>query len=291
MSHGPFFKIPVNEDVSEVKRMYFSTNVSRRNFFEISLSALAALPFISCITTSSKVESFAPRLTAMPGVPDRTAAKGLTRPVLNGRRGVTLYVPERYSPDIPAPLFVAMHGSGGDCSDWTSYHARAEERGMVFLAPDSLGSQWDLIKGGYGADFLFLDQTLKYVFNRCNIDTERIAIAGFSDGATYALSLGVSNGHLFSHLIGYSPGFIAGKEPVVGKPGIYISHGTKDTVFPVRVTRDTIVPAFRKAGYDVVYNEFKGGHEVPAAVSEAALDWFLSGDTDTQGKTAGQSSF
>lgn len=26
---------------------------------------------------------------------------------------------------------------------------------------------------------------------------------------------------------------------------------------------------------DITYNEFDGGHQVPAAISEAALDWFL----------------
>ena len=147
---------------------------------------------------------------------------------------------------------------------------------MVFLAPDSRGYTWDLIKGGYGADFLFIDQALKYVFNRCNIDPKHIAFGGFSDGASYALSLGISNGDLFSHLIGFSPGYLAGKAPIVGKPGIYISHGTRDAILPVRNTRDNIVSALRKSGYCVVYNEFYGGHKLPAAVTEAALEWFLA---------------
>ena len=231
--------------------------------------------FVSCITSSSKLKPAEPRLNARPGTPGQTATKGLTKLILNSGRGGFLYVPEKYSPDIAMPLFIAMHGSGEDSSIWKSYQSRAEERGFITLAPDSRDSTWDLIKGGYGADLIFLDQALKYVFDRCNIDPERIALGGFSDGATYSLSLGISNGDLFTHLIAYSPGFIAGKEPIVGRPEIYISHGTKDYIFPVRVTRDNIVPAFLKVGYDVVYNEFEGGHEVPAAVSEAALDWFF----------------
>jgi hypothetical protein len=31
----------------------------------------------------------------------------------------------------------------------------------------------------------------------------------------------------------------------------------------------------RDAGYDVTYEEFDGSHNVPAAISESALDWFL----------------
>lgn len=32
--------------------------------------------------------------------------------------------------------------------------------------------------------------------------------AGFSDGASYALSLGLPNGNLFSHIVAFSPGFM-----------------------------------------------------------------------------------
>ena len=55
-----------------------------------------------------------------------------------------------------------------------------------------------------------------------------------------------------------------------------MSHGAQDDVLPVTATRDVIVPAFENAGYDVTYQEFDGGHEVPATISEAALDWFLA---------------
>ena len=264
--------------------MKFPTNIPRRNFIKISLTTLVTPLFISCLTSPSRIGSVKPRLTARPSTPNQTPTKGLTRLNLSSSRDGILYVPESYSPDIAMPLFIAMHGAGGDSSNWMSYHARAEKRGMIFLAPDSRASTWDIIKGGYGADVQFLDRALRYVFNRYNIDPTRIALGGFSDGATYALSLGQSNGDLFSHLIGYSPGIVVGKDPIVGKPRIYISHGTRDNILNVRVTRNKIVPAFRKAGYDVIYNEFKGGHEVPAAVSEAALDWFLCADTDSPRK-------
>jgi phospholipase/carboxylesterase len=116
---------------------------------------------------------------------------------------------------------------------------------------------------------------LQYAFDRCRIDTARIALAGFSDGASYTLCLGPSNGDLFSHLMAYSPGFMETVAPIVGKPRIFISHGTSDPVLPIATTRDEIVPALRHAGYDVTYREFDGGHQVPAAISEAALDWFV----------------
>lgn len=145
---------------------------------------------------------------------------------------------------------------------------------MIFLAPKSRGRTWDLVeRGGFTRDARLLDGALAYTFDRCAIDTTRIALGGFSDGGTYSLSLGVSNGDLFSHLVAYSPGFLASAPPTVGMPRIYISHGLGDPIIPVGASRNETVPILQNAGYDVTYEEFDGGHEVPAAISESALDW------------------
>lgn len=102
----------------------------------------------------------------------------------------------------------------------------------------------------------------------------RVALAGFSDGASYAISLGLPNGDLFSHVIAYSPGFSRETAPT-GRPRIFVSHGTNDGVLPIAATSRTIVPALRASGYTVDYTEFSGGHEGPASITTQALDWFL----------------
>jgi len=146
---------------------------------------------------------------------------------------------------------------------------------MVLLAPDSRSTlTWDLIYNRFAEDVDFIDRALTHTFARCNIDPGRILLGGFSDGATYALSLGVSNGDLFTHLVGFSPGFLLSVDPIVGKPRVFVSHGRQDTVLPVQNSREDIVPGLRSDGYDVTYVEFDGGHQVPAAVGDSALDWF-----------------
>jgi phospholipase/carboxylesterase len=185
-----------------------------------------------------------------------------------------LYVPATYDPLVPAALFVALHGAGGSGFGWTSYHARAEERGMILLAPSSRGPTWDLIRGEVGPDVAFIDRALAHTFARCRINPSRICLGGFSDGASYALALGLSNGDLFTHLASYSPGFLAQPDVLVGKPKIFVSHGSDDPVLSVRTSREAIVPQLTSEKYDVTYREFAGGHEVPPAISEAALDWF-----------------
>lgn len=256
-------------------------DMSRRVFVKSGLSAIAAPTLIGCLGSPAEPESSVERLTARPGVPTTTPTVGLSQLGLGsglaGSRDGLLYVPASYSADTPAPLFIGLHGAGGAAENWESYHDRSETRGMIFLAPDSRSfSTWDILLSGFGPDVEFIDRALQYTFERCRIDPARIALGGFSDGASYALSLGIRNGDLFSHLVAYSPGFYVDTDSPFGKPPVYVSHGIWDNVLPVAVSRDNIVPTLRQDGYDVTYNEFEGGHEVPAQISESALDWFLA---------------
>ncbi len=238
----------------------------------------AAWPLLhGCLGSPAAAEPGAdPHLTARPGTPSTSAVPGASELGLGSGRDGFLYVPTSYSADTPMPLWVGLHGAGGSSDDWTSYQARAEARGFVLLAPDSRRNTWDLVLDALGDDVRFIDRALAHVFARCNIDPLRTAFAGFSDGASYALSLGLPNGDLFTHLVGYSPGFVFSPWPHHGTPRVFISHGTSDTVLPVANTREKIVPELRGVGYDVTFQEFNGMHEAPAEISAAALDWFFA---------------
>ena len=255
--------------------------MSRRRFVRTGAGALAAPLFLGCGGSSTGPESDDPlptpdpRLTARPDSPVTTPAPGRSQLGLGSVRDGFLYVPTTYTPDTPLPLLVALHGAGGGGHEWSLYDDAAEAREMVVLAPDSRAATWDLALGGFGADVAFLDDALAFTFERCRIDPTRIALGGFSDGASYALSLGVSNGDLFSHLVAYSPGFFLPSSPIVGKPQVFVSHGTEDLILSVSRSRDLIVPELRGSGYEVRYEEFVGGHALPADVSKSSLDWFL----------------
>ena len=113
------------------------------------------------------------------------------------------------------------------------------------------------------------------VFERCSVDPARIALAGFSDGASYALSLGACNGDLLTHLVAFSPGFYDPGEPIVGRPRVFVSHGIQDPILSVEGTQNVILPTLLTDGYDVTYEEFSGGHSVPRSIGDQAFDWFL----------------
>jgi phospholipase/carboxylesterase len=84
----------------------------------------------------------------------------------------------------------------------------------------------------------------------------RLAIGGFSDGASYALSLGISNGDLFTHVLAFSPGFMA-PAGRTGSPHIFVSHG----VLPIDRCSRKIVPDLERGGCNVLYWEFDGADE------------------------------
>ncbi|MEW5915329.1 MAG: phospholipase, partial [Gemmatimonadota bacterium] len=196
-------------------------------------------------------------------------------PPIAAMRNGLLYVPRSYDRSKPAPLIVLLHGAGGRARNWFgSYGARSETLGAIMLAPESRGSTWDAIHGDFGPDIPFVNSALRYTFEHCAIDPRRIALAGFSDGATYAISLGMANGDLFTHIVAFSPGFVREHTPV-GKPPIFISHGTRDQILPIEVTSRAIVPALKRRGYSVEYVEFDGRHEVPPAISTQGWEWFL----------------
>ena len=100
-----------------------------------------------------------------------------------------------------------------------------------------------------------------------------MAIAGHSDGASYALSLGIGTGDTFGKIMAFSPGVMQPAE-VHGKPKIFISHGLSDPIMPIDVTSRRFVPRLKGLGYDVTYREYDGRHGVTPAIVREAFEWF-----------------
>jgi phospholipase/carboxylesterase len=193
---------------------------------------------------------------------------------LGDDRDGLLYIPHGYKPDVPAPLVVMLHGAGNTSLSVTYTFDMADELGIIILAPDSRDeSTWDLLLHGYGDDVEFIGRALKDTYARCAVDRTRMALAGHSDGASYALSLGLGTGDTFGKLMVFSPGVMQPAE-VHGKPKIFISHGLSDPVMPIDITSRRFVPRLKALGYDVTYREYEGRHGVTPAIVREAFEWF-----------------
>ena len=249
--------------------------------------AFAAIAFQACTVATDFSPGSDGRLTVKP--PTATASNGAAgtrsddftpgkkRPLGHDRsRDAVLQIPATPTGQ-PLPLLVMLHGAGGSGEGvLRRVAAAADEAGVAVLAPDSRDATWDGIRGGFGPDVAFIDRALARVFERVAVDPERIAVGGFSDGATYALSLGLVNGDLFRRVVAFSPGFIVGGAPQ-GKPQFFVSHGKADQILPIDQCSRVIVPQLQRRGYDVTFKEFDGGHQVPPDIAVEAMRWVATG--------------
>jgi phospholipase/carboxylesterase len=216
------------------------------------------------------------RFSARPKPP--TMDLGAGEHVLDDNRGrrAILYVPPSYNPATPTPLMLMLHGARGD-GDRTLEQQRAvaEQHGVIVLSPSSRSGTWDAIRDEFAHDFAKLDELLTQTFDRCNVDAARIASGGISDGGTYAVSIGLMNGDLFTHIIAHSPGFIISSERA-GKPAVYISHGRQDEVLSFDLCGARIAAQLEREGYAPRFDAFDGGHAASPEIRSAALQWFTT---------------
>lgn len=254
--------------------------MSRRRFLARGGAGLLGLGVAGCLPDESAL--FGPRfdpahLTINRRPPTIEPEVGMTWLGIDTRgRDGYMYVPESYDPDVPATLLVALHGRGMNVEGWQAFSSYCDETGMILLAPESRDRSWDLtITGFFGVDVIFLSLAIDHVLARCNIDSSRIGLMGISDGGTYALSLGASNGDFFTHIISVAPGFFSPGRELRGSPLIWLAHGLSDEVFDEEYSHYEILPELREQEYTVQYVQFEGGHEFPPAVQEQAMDWFL----------------
>ena len=188
-----------------------------------------------------------------------------------------LIVPDGIDPLQPTPLMVLFHGGGGSAAKiapMMDEHACAQR--FLLLVPQSLFPTWDIVIAGNGPDRQRLDEALAEVASRFLLDPSRIAFAGHSDGGSYALSLGLTNGDIATHLIVSSAGFMS-VQMQTGAPRIFLSHGTHDAQIPIARSGHAHTAALRSAGYDVTFVEYDGGHAYRPAVVSAAVAFFLAG--------------
>jgi phospholipase/carboxylesterase len=180
-----------------------------------------------------------------------------------------------YVPDVDGapPLLVFLHGATMNARQTLRpLVSAADDAGLALLVPESRGETWDVILGTFGPDVKFIDAALERALYATDVDGDRLSIGGVSDGASYALSLGIANGDRFGRVIAFSPGFAAPPEQV-GSPRMFISHGLHDRVLPIDRCSRPLVASLREGGYDVEYREFDGGHEMPEPIVRAAFMW------------------
>ena len=253
-----------------------TTRLTRREFCVAGATSIAAAALGCRREPLVSENAFGDgRLNARPAAPTLSIDPGLHALALGSSRDGLLYVPSGYSPTQQAPLVILLHGAGGNAAGFVErFRTLLDDFGLLALVPDSRIFSWDIRFGAFGPDVAFIDTALEHTFRRCAVDPLRISMAGFSDGASYALSLGVANGDWLNKLVAFSPGFLVAKSRF-GNPPVFVSHGTRDTVLPIAETRDRIVPQLERLGHNVTFREFDGPHSIPTDVACEAMMWVV----------------
>ena len=247
--------------------------MKRKLAFALAIASALASPALAGPPMSGPR---APLLKARPAATTATLASGETQLA----NGAVAYRPSA-APAGPLPLLILLHGAGGYPQGFLQKMEPVADRlGVILVAPHSADPTWDLIENmqlgedpWHGPDAHRLDQSLTDLFERTAVDPSHVVLLGFSDGASYALSLGVSNARLFTAVIALSPGMLAPQRRVDRAQKIFIAHGRADRVLPFDASRD-IADGLRRSGGDKVrFRAFEGGHQIDPESLTEGLEW------------------
>jgi phospholipase/carboxylesterase len=241
------------------------------NYRHLLRVALIVVPVSASCRASSAQQSDG-RVVFTAHAPTEHIAIGRTPLGLDSARDGFLFVPHDTSDRRGVPLLILLHGATQRAALFERLVPAADSAGVAILAPDSRAATWDAIRGDFGPDVAFLDRAITVAFDRARLDSCRVVIGGFSDGASYALSLGIRNAHAFHGVVAFSPGFII-PAPEPERLAVFVRHGRLDQILPIEAASRRIVAVLREAEYTVDYQEFEGPHTFRPADAHAALQW------------------
>ena len=220
--------------------------------------------------------AISPALAARPANGPMTLKQGIT-PLGDGGFA---YRPASLPPG-PRPLIVLLRGALGTARDpINQFKNLADKNGWLLLAPEAADQTWRVRQGrdggiDFGMDPPRIDAALSRMFAKAPVDPKRVVLLGFSDGASYALSLGTANPGLFRSIVALSPGYTAVPRRVDPAQRIFIAHGTDDQILPPDNVRTYILPDLQTAGLKPRIRWFNGGHTIDRAALDEALVYAL----------------
>jgi len=197
----------------------------------------------------------------------------------DARDTVWVYVPESYDPDKPAPVVVALHGGSGRGRAFLwSWVRAARSRGVIVVAPTSLGQTWAI--QGTDPDSPRLAAALAFVRETWAVDDRRILLSGMSDGGTFSYTSGLVAESPFTHLAPVAAAFhpmlvgMADADTLNGLP-LHIIHGARDWMFPVQMAEEA-QRHFTAVGAAVTYRRIDDlSHAYGGELSSMILDWLV----------------
>ncbi|WP_350307495.1 alpha/beta hydrolase [Photorhabdus viridis] len=180
-------------------------------------------------------------------------------------------IPERETTE-PMPVIIFLHGAAHADGGALAYLLQSvNSRRFILLAPSAHRDSWDILRGGWGPDITSVNRLLNWLRARYRVNDEGISVMGFSDGASYALSLGLRSPAI-ARIAALSPGFYLGN--LRQDLPVFIGHGVNDAVLPYSGAL-RIKAEFESGGSEVSFVSHKMGHSCPDESIKAALTFCL----------------
>jgi len=182
------------------------------------------------------------------------------------------YVPDRYSGKTDLPLVIALHGGSGTGRDFIwSWMREARNRNFMLLAPTSIGRTWSFQNEDDAAKMM---AAVRYISENWHLDSSRILLTGFSDGAIYVLTSGLKKESPYTALAPISGVLHPVNLDYAVDRRIYLVHGRLDWMFQVDYAYRSHA-ILQAAGADIIFHEIEDlSHTYPREENASILAWF-----------------
>jgi len=186
-------------------------------------------------------------------VPECFARDDITKELItsNGKaRAYYLYVPSTLKPNTPAPLIIALHGSGRTgitlVEKWKDL---AKKEGIILAGPDASDLRgWGAPQDGPD----YLRDLVEELKTKYLVNPRRVYLFGHSAGASFALRISLLESEYFAATAVHAGALNAMEliELAKRKIPISIQVGDSDQSFPLKTVRSTR-DALKESGFTV----------------------------------------
>ena len=165
-----------------------------------------------------------------------------------GRRSITVNVPQSYRDDESFPLFLLLHGFSQGADSFESYFKMkplVDSHDIILVNPEgtrnslglpfwnAFGECCDIEESGVD-DSSYLRGVIEAVRNELNIDESRVYVLGHSNGGFMAYQMACEHSDVIAGIVSFAGGSISDKDRCVPNNPVSVLqvHGVADLVVP-----------------------------------------------------------
>lgn len=197
---------------------------------------------------------------------------------------------------ITSPLLILLHGHGGNENDLFSFIDHFPDHWLVVSVRGAynigLNSyRWYDVKVVDGRIAINIEEEetsrkkliglIKDISIKHKVDTNKIVVAGFSQGANMAQSIGLGEPKAVSGFGVFSGRFVEEFTPYINKSDdlrntkAFLSHGSGDHMLPITNASENM-QKLEKLGVQVTFSEDSNGHSISSKQFSEFTKWLLS---------------